>query len=162
MPMHNCLEMRSHHRFAPSDQRFKLIVKIAIMVRVKACIRTLHFLPQPFIKWDSPLICSKSCLSFVMIVTLLAWIAHMLASSKSPMLKASTDSCIANNDVDWKQFASWCGNEPILFNPAVLLLQDVGMASCRKDSLCSFGNGRFGGEQQCQGDIGEASWSLQF
>ena len=52
-----------------------------------------------FIKPYSPLIRSESCMSFGMIITLLAWIAHKFASSKSPTLKASTDSCIANNDV---------------------------------------------------------------
>ncbi len=98
-----------------SDQRCKLIVKTAIMVTVKARIRTLHFPAQLFIKWDSPLIRSESCMSFAMIVTLLAWIAHKFASSKSPTLKASTDFCIADNDVDWKWFASWCGNETSLY-----------------------------------------------
>jgi len=42
-------------------------------------------------------------------------------------------------------------------NPALFPLQDVGMASCGYEALCSFGNGGFGGEQQCWGDIVEAS-----
>jgi hypothetical protein len=45
-------------------------------------------------------------MSFGMIVTLLAWIAHKFASSKNPMLKASTASCIANNNVDVKHSTS--------------------------------------------------------
>ncbi len=42
-------------------------------------------------------------------------------------------------------------------NPAVLPLQDVGMASFGQEALCSFGKGGFGREQQHQGNISEAA-----
>lgn len=62
----------------------------------------IHYLG---IKWDSPLIRSASCMSFGMLVTLLAWIAHKFTSSNSRTLNASTDSWIANKEVAWKRSA---------------------------------------------------------
>jgi hypothetical protein len=80
-------------------------------------------------KRDSPLICHESCISFGMIVTLLVWMAHKFSSSKSQTLKASTDSCIANYEVDLKRSMSRPRNR-VYLSLAGLPLQDVGMASC--------------------------------
>ena len=81
-----------------------------------------------FIKWYSPLICSESCMSFGMIVTLPAWIADKFSSSNSPMLKASTESCIANNDVACK----WS---------TLFLTPLIGFCKSRNTSLARHWNG---------------------
>ena len=51
----------------------------------------------------SPLILLASCMSFGMMVTLLAWMAQRLVSSKRPTRYASAASWRAMMAVDWKE-----------------------------------------------------------
>ena len=54
----------------------------------------IYQLETPYI---GPLILLASCISFGIIVTLFAWIAHKLQSSNKCTKKSSEDSCNANN-----------------------------------------------------------------
>ena len=51
----------------------------------------------------SPLMCLANWMSFGMMVTLLAWMAHMLVSSKRPTRYASDASCKDMTALDWKR-----------------------------------------------------------